>query len=101
MNIVFITGITEFSMNKVGHETRVVNVDSSVVDNNFITPYLSLVESTLYNSLKDRLLPDSKYNVMFCGILDIEKNDFSILESEMSDLKIEIKDEDVSLNPFF
>lgn len=101
MNIVFITGITEFSMNKVGYETRVVNIDSSVVDNNFITPYLSLVESTLYNSLKDKLLPDSKYNVMFCGILDIEKNDFSILESEISDLKIEIKDEDVSLNPFF
>lgn len=101
MNIVFITGITEFSMNKVGYETRVVNIDSSVIDNNFITPYLSLVESTLYNSLKDMLLPDSKYNVMFCGILDIEKNDFSILESEMSDLKIEIKDEDVSLNPFF
>lgn len=100
MNIIFVTGILEVVTDKINHEMKVINIDTSVVDNNFITPYLPLVQSTIYESLKNRFNPDSKYNIMFCGVLDKEKNEFSILESDVWNLKVEI-DTEVSLNPFY
>lgn len=100
MSIVFITGIVEVTINKINYDMKVINIDTSVIDSNFITPYLSLVQSTIYEALKNRFNPDSTYNVMFCGVLHKDKKEFSILESEVCNLKIEDDNEELSLNPF-